>query len=736
MSGRYEIGPEIGRGATSVVHRGRDLRLGRDVAIKVLRADHGHDPAFLARFRRQAANAALLNHPGIVAVYDTGELPRDGNAGGEPFIVMELIDGRTLRAELDADGVPTTTRAVGIVMDICAALDFSHRHGIVHRSVCPENVMLENSGPGKGTKSTVNGFDKSVNGFDRRGDNGLGKDAGKGAGTVKLMDFGIPRPSTADEDDSGSVRSTQVAGYLSPEQARGEPVDARSDVYGTGCLLYELLTGAPPFTGDDPVAIAYRQVGEPVRPPSELAATVPVDLDAIVLKALEKDPLDRYQSAADLRSDLSRVLVGAPALAATASVVDGASPPWTGGHRPAGVSPPLLAPPTRSRPTDDGEQPSPRRSRRVASFVGFGIICVVALAAAVWLTMGVITAPPPARPIAVPDLSGMTLDEARQALSDKGLAVGTVTEQDSSRDQTGRVLQQRPSGQTEVAGHTPVNLVVGRGVSVVNVPDLAGMRSDQARQALSALGLTYTEQNQPSSDADKGKVVAQTPAAHQPAAPGSTVTATVGTGLTMVAVPDGLVGVSVDDATAVLAGAGLTAVGVEQDGTEPAGVVIDTDHGPGQQVPEGSPITLKYSNNALMVMPNLVGRGRDSAAAVLQDQGWAGDAGTLSTTSAATSSANLIGAVVTQQPAAGTVVPKLGTPVAVGIGVRQITMPALVGKSRAAAESALKAAGATQVTFADGGTGPRGQSGKVASQNVPGGTAIAADTPIVVVVYD
>ena len=262
------------------------------------------------------------------------------------------------------------------------------------------------------------------------------------------------------------------------------------------------------------------------------------------------------------------------------------------------------------------------------------------------------------------------------------------------------------------------------------------MTPEKARSALSAVGLAYAEQRQPSADPDKGKVLAQSPDAHEQAPPGSAVTVTVGTGLTMVRVPDGIVGVSVDEATGVLAGAGLTAVGVEQDGTQPTGVVIGTDYSPGQRVPEGSPITLNYSNNALMVMPNLVGRGRDAAAVLLQRQGWAGDAGTVGTTSAPAATDNLIGTVVTQQPAAGTVVRKLGTAVSVGIGVKQITMPALVGRSRADAENLLRTAGATQATFADGGTAPRGQRGRVASQSVPGGTAIAADTRIVVVVYN
>ena len=233
MTGRYEIGEEVGRGATSVVHRGRDLRLQRDVAIKVLRADRHQDPAFRARLRRQAAAAAVLNHPGIVAVYDTGELPPEDEHAGDPFIVTEWVDGRTLRAELDADGPPPIDRTVALVSEVCRALDFSHKQGILHRAVRAENVMLARDG-------------------DRE--------------SVKVMDFGMPTtfapagtmPAGRRVGPAGAAPDLPAwaAGSLAPEQVRGEPLDARTDVYGAGCLLYELLTGTVPFTGDDAVAVA------------------------------------------------------------------------------------------------------------------------------------------------------------------------------------------------------------------------------------------------------------------------------------------------------------------------------------------------------------------------------------------------------------------------------------------------------------------------------------------------
>src|SRR3954462_6625439 len=275
LGGRYELGEVLGFGGMAEVHYGRDVRLGREVAIKVLRADLARDPAFQGRFRREAQSAASLNHPSIVAVYDTGEDVQDGVVS--PYIVMERVEGRTLRQVLEAEGRLLPQRAMEITVQICSALDQAHRAGIVHRDVKPGNVMLPP------------------------------------AGEVKVMDFGIARAVT-----STAATMTQTAAvigtahYLSPEQARGEHVDTRSDVYSTGCMLYELLTGAPPFAGDTAVAVAYQHVREDPMPPSRLESDVSSSVDAIVLKAMAKNAANRYQTAGEMRADIDRALAGRP----------------------------------------------------------------------------------------------------------------------------------------------------------------------------------------------------------------------------------------------------------------------------------------------------------------------------------------------------------------------------------------------------------------------------------------
>ncbi len=282
VGGRYELGELLGRGGMAEVRKGVDQRLGRSVAVKRLRTDLASDATFQARFRREAQSSASLNHPSIVAVYDTGEewSEHDGPDGlgvAQPYIVMEYVAGRTLREILKEGRKILPERALELTSGVLAALDYSHRAGIIHRDIKPGNVMLTPSGD------------------------------------VKVMDFGIAR---AVSDASASMTQTAAvvgtAQYLSPEQARGETVDSRSDVYSTGCLLYELLTGRPPFIGDSPVAVAYQHVREPAQPPSDFDTEITPEMDAIVMKALAKRVEDRYQSAAAMRSDIERYLTGRP----------------------------------------------------------------------------------------------------------------------------------------------------------------------------------------------------------------------------------------------------------------------------------------------------------------------------------------------------------------------------------------------------------------------------------------
>ena len=271
LTDRYELGDILGFGGMSEVHKARDVRLHRDVAIKILRADLARDPNFYQRFRREAKHTASLNHPSIVAVYDTGEAQTPG--GNVPFLVMEYVDGATVGKLIQRHGAMPPRRAISVIADVCTALEFSHSRGIVHRDIKPANIMITPTG------------------------------------AVKVMDFGIARAMNATTGDRLTATSAVVgtAQYFSPEQARGQQVDARTDVYSLGCVLYEMLTGQALFTGDTPLSVAYQHVREQPVPPSQRHGGISPDLEAVVLKALAKKPENRYQSAAEMHADLRRV---------------------------------------------------------------------------------------------------------------------------------------------------------------------------------------------------------------------------------------------------------------------------------------------------------------------------------------------------------------------------------------------------------------------------------------------
>lgn len=611
LSERYELGPALGYGGMSEVHGGRDVRLGRDVAIKVLRADLARDPQFQVRFRREAQNAAALNHPAIVAVYDTGEAPSSDVP--LPYIVMEYVAGRTLRDIVKTEGPMEPYRVCEVLADVCAALDFSHRHGIIHRDVKPANVMITP------------------------------------AGAVKVMDFGIARAlSDAQPAVTQTAAVIGTAQYLSPEQARGESVDARSDVYSTGCVLFELLTGRPPFSGDSPVAIAYQHVREDPPVPSSINPGIPPELEAITMKSLAKNPSNRYQSADEMREDFYRVLVGERPGAPMVMTPQERTEYMTGGH--------AVGQGYERHGRDDevdefnawqAEQSEARRRRGRRRAFGFvaALVLLAALAGVYFLFS------PSANTVAIPSVVGQPQAAALQTLSTAGLRP-TVVPVASQPQEVGQVVTTNPSSGIEVSSGSVVELRVGRGPDQVQVPDLVGQTANEAQASVQRLGLTLApvpQQREVDDSSQVGRVLAQDPAAGQFLAPGTPVLLTVGRQRETLRVPD-VVGQDRRTATTTLEGVGLRVTVSEVDDSRAAGTVVDTSPGSGATVSRNAQVTLEVSRGNRLSVPNVVGQTPSQAAQALSQAGFTGQ---VSQTSQQVSDPSQVGKIISQTPSAG-----------------------------------------------------------------------------------
>jgi len=497
VGGRYEVGEVLGYGGMAEVHRGHDVRLGREVAVKILRSDLARDPTFQNRFRREAQAAAGLNHPAIVAVYDTGE---DESADGvTPYIVMEFVEGQTLREILKTEGQLAPSRAMEITAEVCSALDFSHRSGIVHRDIKPGNVMITDTG------------------------------------AVKVMDFGIAR---ALADNAATVTATSsvigTAQYLSPEQARGESVDARSDVYSTGCLLYELLTGHPPFTGDSPVAVAYQHVRENPQVPSSVQAAVPPALDSIVMKALAKNPLNRYQTAAEMRADLQRA-IGGQAVEAESVMTDAERTQYIAAARPVPSRPGPLT------PIYDDEDDSNRRGAVIWTAVVLALLLVIGGAALYLLRKD----NKPSTPVTyqVPPLAGLSPAAANETLRNNHLTPAAGTPEASNGPCTsgaanavalknpvkGQVCTQNPPAGSSQADGTTVTYTVYAGPAPVLVQSVTGLSYADAQHALATQGLV-AHRIDTDDPAPAGQVLSQDPPAGASELPGTVINLKVANG--------------------------------------------------------------------------------------------------------------------------------------------------------------------------------------------------------------
>ena len=565
LADRYELVSHIARGGMADVYEARDLLLGRRVAVKVLHSQFSSDEAFVKRFRREAQAAANLSHPNIVSIFDWGE---DGETY---FIVMELIEGRTLRDVLKSERLLLPRRASEIGAEVASALSVAHRAGLVHRDIKPGNILLAPDG------------------------------------TVRVTDFGIAR---AWDDSQELTRTGAVIGtatYFSPEQAQGITADERSDVYSLGVVLYEMVTGAPPFTGDSPVSVAYQHVSTPVTMPSTLNPDIPPDLESIISTALSKEPDGRYQTAEDMRADLLRFLRGeAPA---TVPAADAPTQMMTA------VTPPTVPPDETYRRLADERPPSQ------VPFILTAFALLVALGVGLFLIFELMNSSGSdgVSVVTIPDVTNMEQDAALALLQEDGLKVRPVNQADPDIP-SGSVIGTDPAAGAEIETGGYVNVLVSTGVGAANVPRVVGETLTEAMRLINLNGLTVGVVHDEANDVQpSGTVIDQSPAAGQKQPPGTAIDLWVSTGPLSVLIED-FRGRPEIDATFVLESSNLIVEREEEfDEEAEEGRVARTEPVAGTVVASGSIIKLWISlGPEPVVVPNVVGMTPEAARVELE----------------------------------------------------------------------------------------------------------------------
>lgn len=588
--GRYEVGALIGHGGMAEVHLGTDTRLGRQIAIKIMRSDLASDAIFLSRFRREAHSVAMLNNPNIVSIYDTGEEPitsADGHTESVPYLVMEYVKGQTLRDILKENGALSQTDAEQIIVGVLNALEYSHRMGIIHRDIKPGNIMISDQG------------------------------------VVKVMDFGIAR---ALDDSAATMTQSQgvvgTAQYLSPEQARGENVDMRSDLYSAGCVLYEVLTGRPPFTGDSPVAIAYQHVSEIATKPSSIVPGLPAVWDSVLAKAMAKDRQNRYATAAEFKRDVMAIMNGGVVAAAafnpltdlanlrarkeqetaaTKAMPAAGAGAGAGSGEATQAFAPLAAGTATALADGDGDPNGQSRSAKLAAdkkrkkklaiiWSIVGVVVLALLAVGAWAIFGqggpeMVTVPT------------ITEDMSDSRAREKIEAAGFVYEQETDANSTkpeGTFTKQDPAGGKKAEKGSTVRVWFSAGPSTASIPDVAGMTQDDARDTLEAQGFEVAStSSEDSADIGKDRVTRTDPAAGSSQPKGTSVILYISTGQTTV--PD-VAGRSSSEAQQLLTKAGFSITVQSRESDSVAkDAAIGTDPAAGSTVEQKSMVTLFIS---------------------------------------------------------------------------------------------------------------------------------------------
>jgi serine/threonine-protein kinase len=543
VDGRYRVIRRLGSGGMADVYRAEDTQLGRDVALKLLYRRFAEDSDFVERFRREASSAAGLQHPNVVQVFDRGEWD------GTYYIAMEFLHGRNLKQVVRDHGALDPALAVDVVIQILRAARFAHRHGVVHRDIKPHNVIVDDEG------------------------------------RAKVTDFGIARAGASDMTETGSIMGT--AQYLSPEQAQGHPVDERADLYSIGIVLYELLTGSPPFDAESPVTIALKQVSEEPVPPMQLNPAVSPALDAVVMRAVRKDPASRFQDADEFIAALESAMAGR--YVETVAVAED--------------------------PVAALEEEDRRNWSRIA-VIALILLALAALAIGAWLLLS----PEKTR---VPDVVGKRSGTAVQLLQSRGFEVDVVSIQSDTVPQD-RVAGQRPDPRTEAEEGSLVTITVSSGPGEATVPVVAGMRADEAADELSDAGFEPARRRQFSDTVRSGRVIETAPSEGSTVRRGTTVTLIVSRGKELVAVP-GVLGETRAEAERLLREAELQAAVTErEDADADPGTVLAQDPGAGTQVTKGATVDLVVAKAPADVpVPGVIDETEEDAVDALEDAGFA-----------------------------------------------------------------------------------------------------------------